>query len=333
MRLGLAVPLEAIGLSASLDLARDAEALGYDDVWSSEVAGPDGFTPLAALAATTSRVRLGLALAPAFTRPPALLAMSAAALQEISGGRFVLGVGASSPAIVGSWMGTPYDRPRTRVRETVEALQLILSGEKTTYAGETLEVHGFRLGTGASWVPIQIGALGPRMFELAGELGDGVLISLGAAHAIPRLLERFHAGARVAGRDPAGLEVWCRVLVAADEEGPEVEAMLRRFLVGYGTVPAYNAHLARQGYAEEAAAMVAAWTGGRRADATAAVSDRLLRGLVAFGSAQACVEHLRAYRQAGVTTLVIDPVSAAADPAERMRRVRATVTTVLEGLR
>lgn len=332
MRLGLAVPLEAIGLRASLDLAREAEALGYDDVWSSEVAGPDGFTPLAALAATTSRVRLGLALAPAFTRPPALLAMSAASLQVVSDGRFVLGLGASSPAIVGRWMGARYVKPRTRVKETVEALRLALSGEKVDYAGATLDVHDFRLALGATWVPIYIGALGPRMFELAGAIGDGVLISLGAAHAVSKLLASFRQGAAGAGRDPGELDVWCRVLVAADEDGPELEQMLRRFLVGYGTVPAYNAHLANQGYEREAAAMAQAWAERRRADAVAAVSDGLLRGLVAYGSAERCVERLRAYRDAGVKTLVVDPVSAAPDPAERHRRVRRTVHIVQEGL-
>jgi probable F420-dependent oxidoreductase len=318
MRVGLAVPIEAIGLAASLELAREAEAIGYDDAWSSEIAGADGFSPLAALAATTSRLRLGLALAPAFTRPPALLAMSAAGLQAISGGRFVLGVGASSPPIVERWMGGEFGLPLTRVRETVEALRLILSGEKVSYAGRTLRVDDFRLALGPTWVPI---------------LGDGVLISVVAAHAVPGLVAGLHEGARGAGRDPGDLGVWCRVLVAVDEDGPELEAMLRRFVAGYGTVPAYNAHLTRQGYAVEAAAMADAWAGGRRAESTAAVSDRLLRGVVAFGSAGECVRALRAYRDAGVTTLVIDPVSAAPDPAERMRRVRRTVTTVLEGLR
>jgi probable F420-dependent oxidoreductase len=328
MKLGLTVPLEAIGLRESLALARDAEDLGYDELWSSEVATADGFAPLAALAATTRRVRLGVALVPAFSRPAALLAMSAATLQTISDGRFVLGLGASSPTIVGRWMGMDYARPRTRVRDTVDAVRALLTGEKVSFEGRDIHTHDFRLGLGPTWVPIYIGALGPRMYRLAGELADGVLMSFACAEGVPALLDDFRAGAQAAGRDPDELDVWCRVMVAADEEGPELRAMLRRFVAGYGTVAAYNELLARQGFPEEARAMAAAWADGRRSDAVDAVGDELLDSLVATGSVARCVERLRAYADAGVRTLTIEPVSAVLDPAERLRRVRTTVEAI-----
>src|SRR5688500_7785255 len=108
MRLGITPPIEVAGMQPAIDLAVRAESLGYTDVWSAEVGAGDGFTPLAAIAPRTTNVRLGVALIPAYTRPPALAAMSAASIQALSGGRFVLGVGSSSPAIVGSWMGQDF---------------------------------------------------------------------------------------------------------------------------------------------------------------------------------------------------------------------------------
>lgn len=332
MRLGVSVPIKAVGLRASVQVAREAESLGYDDVWSSEVAQSDGFSPLAAIAALTTRVRLGLALAPAFTRPPALLAMSAATLQDLSDGRFVLGIGSSSPTIVERWMGGRYELPLTRVRESVEAVRIMLTGERTIYAGRTISVEGFRLGTGPVWTPIFLGALGPRMYALAGEVADGVLMSLVAADAVPTLVEQFRAAATAARRDPDELEVWCRVVVAVDEEGEALREMLRRFLVTYGAVPAYNASFSRQGFAAEADALRTAWAAGRRREALHAVSDRMLASLTVTGPAADCVKRLRAYRDAGVTTLVIDPVTTAVDPADAWRRVLLTVTAVREGL-
>ncbi|HVW46348.1 MAG TPA: LLM class F420-dependent oxidoreductase [Solirubrobacterales bacterium] len=328
MRLGLAVPIEALGLAETLAVARDAETLGYDDLWTSEVGTVDGFAPLAALAEATTTTRLGLSLAPVFTRPAALLAMSAATLQTIAEGRFVLGLGSSSPAIVERWMGGTYERPLTRVRETVEAVRAMLSGEKVTIEGETIRSHDFRLGLGPTWVPIYIGALGPKMSRLAGEIADGILLSFATAEGAPILLDDFRAGARAAGRDPADLGVQCRVTVSADPDGPELQTMLRRFIVGYGTVPAYNAHLARQGFPAEAAAMAAAWAEGRRADALEAVSENLLRSLIPSGSPAECLERLGAYAAAGIDTVTIEPVSAAPDPAERRTRVRRLIEAI-----
>jgi probable F420-dependent oxidoreductase len=333
MRLGLTVPLQTVGLSASLDLARLADSIGYDDVWSSEVAGTDGFAPLAALAATTHRIRLGVALAPAFTRAPALLAMSASTLQALSGGRFVLGVGASSQTIVEDWMGSSYELPRTRVRETVEAVRAILTGEKITYDGRSVQLENFRLALGPTSLPIYVGALGPKMLQLAGEIADGVLLTFVRPESVPSLVGDVYAGAAVAGRDSAEIEVWLRVMVAANEEGPDLDQMLRRHIVAYGTVPAYNALLRRQGFVAEAGAISSTWQQGRRDLAVQAVSDELLEALVARGSIADCVARIEAYRRAGVTTVVIEPVSAAPGQRERESSIRATVTGILETLR
>jgi len=155
-------PVEMTGVAASVQIGAMAEALGYTDVFSSEVGSADAFSPLAALAGKTEHVRLGTALVPVFTRPPALLAMTAASLQALSGGRFVLGSGASTRDIVERWMGLGFDRPVERVRDYVDALRRILAGDKVSFQGGTVQVHGFRRqAEPVPPVPIHVGALGP----------------------------------------------------------------------------------------------------------------------------------------------------------------------------
>jgi len=326
VRLGLTPPIEVMGLRPSVDLCVRAESLGYTDVWSAEVNGADGFTPLAAVAVQTSSVRLGLALAPVYTRPPALTAMSAAAVQGLSGGRFVLGVGASSPAIVEGWMGMTLDRPARRVREYVEALRRALAGEKVTYAGETLRLDGFRLGVDPGGpVPVMIGALGPAMCRLAGRIADGVLFFLMTPEGVARALREVAAGAEETGRDPGDLDVFIRLPVAVDEPEDVVRFLGRRLLTGYAVTPAYNASLRRQGFESEAAAIAEAWSGGERDRATRAFTDEMFERLFVFGDAEACRGRIEDYRAAGVQTPVIMPISVAGTPEERAERVTAAV--------
>src|SRR6266511_3422103 len=149
VRLGVTPPVEVAGMRAGVDLAVRAESLGYTDVWTAEVGAVDAFAPLAAVAVRTERVRLGTGLIPVYTRPPALVAMSAAAIQELSGGRFVLGIGASSPAIVGGWMGMPFTDPVERVEEYVVLVREMLAAHKVSHDGPTVRSDGFRVDRAA----------------------------------------------------------------------------------------------------------------------------------------------------------------------------------------
>src|ERR671931_1459004 len=130
-RWGLTLPLPGIPISAHRPLVERAEAAGYTDLWSGETNGPDGFTPLAAAAVWTERVRLGTGVVGVFTRGPALLAQQAAALADLSGGRFALGIGASSDRIVEGWNKMPFQRPLTRIAETLDFLDAAFAGERT----------------------------------------------------------------------------------------------------------------------------------------------------------------------------------------------------------
>lgn len=326
MRLGMTPPIEVAGMRASIDLAIHAEELGYTDVWSAEVGGTDGFTPLAALASRTERVRLGVALAPVYTRPPALTAMSAASIQALSDGRFVLGIGVSSPAIVEGWMGRTIERPVEYVREYVHVLREALAGRKVSFEGETLRADGFRLQIepGAP-VPIHLGALGPRMCRLAGAVADGVLFFLMTPEGCREALEHVAAGAREAGRDPAELEAFVRLPTAVDEPEDLVRFMGRRLLTGYAMTPAYNASLARQGFESQASGIVEAWTAGERDRATEQFDDAMFDDLFVHGDTDACRARIDDYREAGITTPVVMPISVAGSIEERAERVTAAI--------
>src|SRR3990170_3532082 len=168
-RWGLTFPLDGVPLPAHREVLREAEALGYTDAWTLEVDGLDAFVPVALAADWTERLRLGTAIANVFTRGPALLAQTAAAVAEVAPGRFCLGIGASSPAIVESWNGVELRRPLERVRETVAFLRAAFAGERA--ASEALGVRGFRLGRRfGEPPPIFVAALRRRMLALAGEV-------------------------------------------------------------------------------------------------------------------------------------------------------------------
>jgi alkanesulfonate monooxygenase SsuD/methylene tetrahydromethanopterin reductase-like flavin-dependent oxidoreductase (luciferase family) len=254
-----------------------------------------------------------------------LLAMAAATLQALSGGRFWLGLGSSTEVIVEDWMGLRLERPLARVRETVEAVRLALSGEKVAYQGATLRLRDFRLQLGACDVPIVVGALGPRMLRLAGEVADGVALSYAALPGLPAQLAEAHAGLAAAGRQVADFDVVQRLGVAVDEDEEQLLPALRREIAGYGRSRAYNQSFARQGYPDEARGMWQAWQRRDGRAAMRAVSDRLLADTFVFGDVEACRARLAAYRAAGLRTPVVVPISVHPDARERQRRRRRTL--------
>ena len=324
-RLGLTVGLEGLPLDEQVRVAREGDGWGYTDVWAAETAGPDGFAPLAALAATTSKLRLGTAIVPVFTRPPALAAMSAAALHQLSGGRFVLGLGTSSDIIVNNWMGESFEFPLTRLREYVGAVRSILAGEKSGYDGKTLTTHGFRLQLPLEKPPpVYIAALGPKACRMAGEIADGVIFFLKGPEGVATALEQVRAGAEAAGRDPDSIDAVIRVLVAVDEDPQVLGYIGRRLTASYAMVDVYNRSLRSEGFTEEADGISELWRAGDRNGALEKVSDRMLDRLHVFGSLDHCKDRIEEFRGAGIRTPVLAPLSVAGDPDDRAARIVAT---------
>jgi len=329
MRLGITIPLEGFQNRSLLDLARRAESLGYTDVWSMESFGNDAFSPLAAAAAVTERLRLGTAIVPVFTRPPALIAMSAATVQQISNGRLILGLGISTPVIVQQWMGVPFKKPVTLVRETVAALRAIFAKNRVVMAGKAIKIDGFRLDFELDTPPpIFLGAQGPLMLRTAGEIGDGIITNFITPEALPAMLEHVHQGARAVGKDPASLDVVCRIVTVADEDVEQTRTELRRYLTAYATVPQYNQFFRGIGFEHEASEAIAAWNAGDRKKALQCMSDRMIDSIFVFGNADACRKRLQAYAAAGVTTATLLLTSFARDPEKK----RASILHATEAL-
>src|SRR6266487_5970274 len=195
-RWGLTLPLPSLPLRRHAELVRRAEAAGYTDLWSGETQGPDGFTPLALAATWTERARLGTGVVGVFTRGPALLAQQAAALTDASDGRFVLGLGASSDRIVAGWNGIPFERPLSRVSETVDFLDAALAGDRTT--------SGFKLEQAPTAPPpIVLAALRGKMLRLAVEKASGAFTNFLPLSGLPKVVAQL-------GDAPASFELLCR---------------------------------------------------------------------------------------------------------------------------
>jgi probable F420-dependent oxidoreductase len=291
VRVGLTVPFNGVALADHGDLFRGAEAAGYDDLWSAETSGYDGFTPLAAAAAHTDRVRLVTGIVNPFTRGPALLAQHAAALADLSGGRFVLGIGSSSNVIVERWNEVPFEKPLTRVREAVETMRSVLSGGRGP--------GGFKLETApAHEIPIVVAALRGKMLALAAEVADGAFTNLVPLSGLPQVVEAYGA---------PGKELACRLFAF---HGPDDQALVaaKRTFVAYATVPVYTEFFRWLGFGEELDPLVEAWNAGDRQRAVELVPESLVREIFVFGSPAQMRERRAAYPEKGVSTLVITPL-------------------------
>jgi probable F420-dependent oxidoreductase len=334
-RLAVSLPVPFLDARRCVEIARRAEnEWGYPAIWLAETSGPDSFALGGAIAAATSRATLGTAIVPVYNRTPAVLAMSTATLAELSQGRFVLGLGSSSHAIIEDWNGVPFELPLTRVRETVEVVRQALAGGKTAFQGKTLRSRGFRLGNPpAQPVPIYLAALRSKMLELAGEIGDGVIVNLFPVTALPQMLAALRRGAargksarsepqasevHQAGRDASGFEVVCRFQVAITDDVPAARGLLRLAFAGYFAQPVYNAYLRWCGFEAEAEALAQAFARGDRAASAAALTDAMLDRIAILGSAERCREQIAEFVAAGVTTPVIAPLAADARAIEKV---------------
>ncbi|HEY6419651.1 MAG TPA: LLM class F420-dependent oxidoreductase [Candidatus Binataceae bacterium] len=326
MRLGITIPFEPFQNRYFADLVRTADRAGYTDAWSYESFSTDAFAPLAAAAMLTDRMRFGTAIVPVFSRSPALIAMSAVTTQNLTNGRFILGLGISTPNIMENWMGVPFRKPVTQLRETVEALRAIFRGEKVTMAGKMIRINGFKLDIPIEKPPpIYIGAQGAQMLRLAGEIGDGVIVNFITPETLPPMLDQTRDAMRAAGKEPASLDVACRIIVAVDEDEATIRSALRRSLTAYVTVPQYNKFFHEIGYAREAEIAIDAWNAGDRKKALASISEDMVEKIFVFGTPEQCRRRLDAYSRAGITTSALQFTSLARTPEERRARVLRAV--------
>lgn len=308
-RWGITLPLGGLPLAEHEDVIAELAELGYTDAWSAESNGADGFVPLALASQWAPGLRLGTAIVPVFTRGPALLAMSAATLADAAPGRFVLGIGASSPAVVGRWNATEFTRPLARTRDTLRFVKRALTGEKVDERFDTFTVRGFRLDrVPAAPPPVMLAALRPAMLALAAAEADGAITNWLAPGDVPRIRE-------VTGPD---IELVARVFVCPTEDARSARTMARRLIAGYLTVPAYAKFHEWLGRGPALAPLQRLWAAGDRKAAAASIPDEVVDDLVVHGDPDTCRARIREYLTAGLDTAIL-AVLPVGDPRETAR--------------
>ena len=301
---------------------QEAEKLGAAFVWTAESWGHDAVTPLAFMAARTSKIKLGAGIMQAVGRTPANTAMTAMTLQSLSGGRFIMGLGASGPQVVEGWHGVPYKKPIQRIREVIEIVRIISRGDKLAYDGQIFHLplpggEGKSIRSGAPPcpnIPVYLATLSPMSLALTGEVADGWIgTSFIPEQAEEVFFQHIRKGAQKAGRSMAGIDLQAGGVVSF---GDDLEKMLPRRKPGLAfTLGAmgskehnfYNAAFQRAGYQEEARAIQLKWIEGDRQTAASMVPDEMVTKTNLLGTDAMVRERMQAYKDAGVTTLRLDP--------------------------
>jgi F420-dependent oxidoreductase-like protein len=321
MRVAISLGIQRDNWDEAADYVVDAERLGADIVWSAEAWGYDAVSPLAYLAAKTSRIRLGTGIMQAGTRTPALVAMTAMTMASLSHDRFVLGFGVSGPQVVEGWHGIRFERPLGRLREIIEIVRLATKGERLSYEGEFYHLplpggEGRALRSSARpapGIPLYLATLSPKSLELTGELADGWLGTSFMPEHANVFFHHIARGAERAGRSLADLDLQAGGVVAFSDD---LEALVARRKPGLAfTLGAmgsrrhnyYNAAFRRAGYADEAVEVQRLWLDGKRDEAAARVPDELAIKTNLLGTEAMVRDRIRAYRDAGVTTLRLEP--------------------------
>lgn len=343
MRLGLDLGYLTKDSPDPVALAERAEAVGFDSVWVSEAWGSDGVSVLAWIGARTERITLGTAILPIGSRTPALLAQTAATLDLLSGGRLILGLGVSGPQVMEGWHGVPFAKPVRRTRETVEVLRRTFRRErKLEYDGESIRLPmpgGTGLGKPLklmlrprrAGIPIYVASIGPQNTALTAEIADGWLPFLYSPDQAAAVWGSALAAGAASRQLPAPLEVAPMVDCALGDDLSRLRDRLRPQIALYvGGMGArernfYNQLARRYGYEAEAKTIQDLYLDGKKDDAAAAVPDGLVDEICLVGPEARIAERMAAYREAGVTTLIVaPPVDAEGNPApgglEALRR-------------
>jgi F420-dependent oxidoreductase-like protein len=330
MRLGLNFGYWGSEPNDNISMAIEADRLGYHSLWTAEAYGSDAVTPLTWLAAKTERINVGTGIMQMPARSPAMTAMTAATLDLLSGGRFLLGLGVSGPQVIEGWHGVPYGKPLVRTREYIEIVRMILRRDRPLeHHGEHYDIP-LRGGTGLGKpfkmivhprradLPIYLAAIGPKNVALAAELADGWL----PVFFSPRRMNVFRSYlaegfAKRAGGQPASFDIAPTVALVIGDDVERCRMRIKPNLALYiGGMGArgrnfYNDLASRYGYEAAAAKIQDLYLSGKKDEAIAAVPDELVDEVSLCGSRERIADQLGAWREAGVTTLICHATSIA----------------------
>ncbi len=337
MRLGLHVGYWGLGLTSEQQLAlvKEAEAVGYDSVWAAEAYGSDTATVLAWLAAQTSRIKIGSAIFQMPARTPAMTAMTAATLDQLSGGRMIVGIGSSGPQVAEGWHGQRFAHQLARTREYVDILRMALARERVEYEGETYvlplpdgpgKALKLMIDTVQERIPIYVAAIGPKNTRLTGEIADGWIPTFFSPEHVGEFRELLSEGAEKAGRTLDGFDMAPMVNVAIDDDVDRARDVMRPMLAlyvgGMGSREKnfYNALVRRYGFEDAAGDVQDLYLDGKRDEAAAALPAELIDMTSICGPADRVKERLAVYRDAGVGTLITSPMAFEPDARVKMMR-------------
>jgi F420-dependent oxidoreductase-like protein len=311
-------------MTLDMDLVREVERLGYDSIWSAESYGSDAVTPVAWIAALTTRIHVGTGIMQMAGRTPAATAMTAMTLDGLSGGRFRLGLGVSGPQVVEGWHGQPFGRPLQRTREYVAIVREILRREKPVehrgdyyqipYAGADATGLGKPLKSilhGRADLPIYLAAVGPKNVALSAEIADGWIPTFFSVRRMTMFREWLASGFSARGAVPAAFDVMPMVAVVVGDDvdacRASVKARLALYVGGMGARGRnfYNDIACRYGYEEAAKKVQDLYLAGRKPDAEAAVPDALVDEVALCGPRERIRELVSEWRSSGVTTLMV----------------------------
>ncbi|MDA0230746.1 MAG: LLM class flavin-dependent oxidoreductase [Proteobacteria bacterium] len=314
------------GANASeiVECVKLAESLGYESAWVAEGHGGDQFAILAACATATSRILLGTAITSVFVRTAPTIAMAAATVDQLSGGRFILGLGSSHRVQVEPEHGQVYTKPLTRVRETAELVRELLAEGNAHYHGQTVKCENFEL-----WftphrkrLPIFFSAVFPKMTELTGELADGIILTRSTLESGATVRAQLITGAARSGKDGATMPIVSLLPTAIGATKTEACDKMRPGFAAYtGYFPRYNRMTADQGFGDEATIIAEAWARGDREGAAAAVSDALIDASGIAGTPEQCRAKIQEVRASGIDVPLIAPFASGPGAQAEMEAV------------
>ncbi len=337
MKLGVHIGYWGLGLSSEdqLNIVQEAERLGYDSVWAAEAYGSDTATVLGWLAGQTTKIRLGSGIFQMPARSPAMTAMTAATIDQLSGGRMILGIGSSGPQVAEGWHGQRFARQLQRTREYVAVVRMALARERVQFSGETLELPlpdgpgkalKLTIGTVQERIPIYLAAIGPKNTTLAGEIADGWIPTLFSPEHVSEFRPLLQEGAQRSGRSLEAFDIAPTVNVLISDDRAAARDAMRPFIAlyvgGMGSRKQnfYNNLVQRYGFEDAAREVQDLYLEGKRDEAMAALPDELIDQVSLCGPRDVVRDRLEVFRDAGVGTLGVTPVAFTAE--ERLEQLR-----------
>ncbi len=337
MKLGVHIGYWGLGLSSEdqLNIVQEAERLGYDSVWAAEAYGSDAATVLGWLAGQTTKIRLGSGIFQMPARSPAMTAMTAATIDQLSGGRMILGIGSSGPQVAEGWHGQRFARQLQRTREYVAVVRMALARERVQFSGDTLQLPlpdgpgkalKLTIGPVQEQIPVYLAAIGPKNTTLAGEIADGWIPTLFSPEHVSEFRPLLQEGAQRSGRSLEGFDIAPTVNVLISDDRAAARDAMRPFIAlyvgGMGSRKQnfYNNLVQRYGFEDSAREVQDLYLDGKRDEAMAALPDELIDQVSLCGPRDVVRERLDVFRDAGVGTLGVTPVAYTAQ--ERLEQLR-----------